>query len=894
MGQQANQIGTAVYQQDTNKAPTIVSANFTNSGWLIRSARGIPHKGVRIGGKAELLTKYGDIMSDANGVLALQRLFDNASPYGATIYPIRVIPDYAYSTSVSFTAVTDEGYGKIGFTVASHTLQTNDLIFVRAGSYIGKYLVLASTTSIKVVVYGIFGATTTGNLSIATGYAAAVNHQRTGSVKFILAPSSSILTKVKLAITNNTDNNDITISGYVDNVLVTETYLALKKDQIVLALNDGVDNYTKSNLLRVDLFGGKILDTSYYDNTVFAYNVSTKELILYEDPITDVSDAIKMYDSVGVLKASDVIASTVTTNQAFNLVSDIATAVVTDVCHLTYAHVSTVNHQTLHVVYLTAHGYLQGATAYFHDITGNLIGSNVVATLVSPTEIILTTDVAALTNAHISYTSTVAVVGINHTTKMIQFATTQSLVAGDSITIHSLVGVLRGSSAIDEVISSYSVTLTTGYASIVQGYSMRTEFVPVTSVGNNLYSSSAKYMTIIAGQNGYEDPGLWGNSIGYSITKDGNDPSSRVMTFYKKIDGVYVDQSNTITGITLGNQNSIKYKCDYITLEFGSGSGLMDITNGIIPLYGGKTDSVAPVLADYVGTYALGTGMYGFIGLPISCIGITESLGSTDLITLASTIDAFIDSSRPRCITLLNVDENSITALEATGIASLLRKKSNIAAYLGYEKVYDDSMALRTIPAICALYGSGYIRKSMSKNQLPCVMPGGDPSNIIGADSLTTPILTPDDLKYLVRNLGVNSIENKESVGFIARTSRMMSTDNRYYDIHKIRSCNYLAASYLSSVGWVEQEPFTSETQIKLVVSMREFLMDLYNRGMFHKEYGFDKAVLIKCDSDNNPSDQVKMRNLVVDNVVWIVDTVESVTIYLKSSDSGPLDVSFI
>ncbi|NLE96359.1 MAG: hypothetical protein GX600_11910 [Dehalococcoidia bacterium] len=65
---------------------------------------------------------------------------------------------------VSFTAVTNEGGGKIGFAVASHDLTAGMTIHVDDAAYGGEYVVDAATTATKVVVAGTFGATNTGRL----------------------------------------------------------------------------------------------------------------------------------------------------------------------------------------------------------------------------------------------------------------------------------------------------------------------------------------------------------------------------------------------------------------------------------------------------------------------------------------------------------------------------------------------------------------------------------------------------------------------------------------------------------------------------------------------------------------------------------------------------------
>jgi len=405
-------------------------------------------------------------------------------------------------------------------------------------------------------------------------------------------------------------------------------------------------------------------------------------------------------------------------------------------------------------------------------------------------------------------------------------------------------------------------------------------------------------ITLSAGYLGDEDPGAWGNGIGYDISVDGNNPTSRVLTVYKLVDGDYQKVGSSISGMSILNQKAkMDAACMYLTMTTpGASAGLIDVTNGIQSLTGGADSGSTVALSDYVGTSDNGHGLFAITSdLRISAIMLAEELASdADLISYGISLDSFITSNCPTAVGLLNLDKTSLTAVKASGISTLLRKRSNLSAFLGYEKIYDADFNIRTIPAVAAHYGAGWIRKMFEKAGLPHIAPGGYDGAFIGSLGITTPSLSEAELYDLVKNVGVNAFQSIPGIGIIARTSRMLSTDNRYYDIHKIRSCNYIADSYKFSLGWIEQEGHTEETRKKLIDNISFFLQDLYNQGMFHKEYGFDKAVLIKCDAGNNSPQDVAQRQLTLDNVVWIVDTIESASINLRSSDRGPLNVSFI
>jgi len=394
--------------------------------------------------------------------------------------------------------------------------------------------------------------------------------------------------------------------------------------------------------------------------------------------------------------------------------------------------------------------------------------------------------------------------------------------------------------------------------------------------------------TLKAARFGKLDPGKWANDYGFSVEVDGSKPMERSFTVYKRVNGEWIRQE-IITGITAKNQvTKLTKESSYAGL-FGSipiPTKLMIPTSTIIQFSGGTDESAAPSVTDFINALS------GFGGVPFSFLTTTESFNNDDTIKLAKGIDLYLEANRPTALGGVNFDA-TVDQLYSIGVQALLRQKSYIACYMGYETIDDGFNGTRKIPALLAGYGRGFIKKMFDKpSKLPHEAPAGYPTALLGTYEVSTEFMDETTLTYLVKELGVNPIQLKEGVGWILRTSRTMSTDNRFYDIHKRRSVNFIADSFKLGLGWLEQEPHTEETWKKLSTAIRLFTNDLYNKGMFHTDGGFEGAVAIKVDHENNPPAQVAQRLLVCETTVWIVDTIESAEIVIKSSDRGPLDVS--
>lgn len=409
---------------------------------------------------------------------------------------------------------------------------------------------------------------------------------------------------------------------------------------------------------------------------------------------------------------------------------------------------------------------------------------------------------------------------------------------------------------------------------------------------NGYVNAGSVDITIEAGQLGYADPGVWGNTLGFKIEVDGNDPAKRKITPYRKVNGEWIQQDDPTSGLTYANT---KTKMDSDSYYFyidtlNSGYGNLNPTTSIIPLTSGANGTAVDV-NDYIGSSGSGNGVYAFAQTNVTHLTHFEELSDSNMLNYGIGLNTFLSSSKPNsCLGILNVNGKTNAQLTSAGFDSFLTKVSYICGINGFQVInYDGSD--RQIPAVGGLYGSGWIKKMFQGAGYPHVPPGGQDSALINTKRITTPVLTDSGLFEMVKTHGWNPLMQVDNVGFILRTTRTFSTDNNYYDIHKRRSVNFISQSLLSSLGFVEQTAHTEELWNTVIDAEKRFFNVLYSAGMFHKENGFDGSVVIVCDATNNTPSAMAQRKFRVDNTLWIVDTIEAASINIFSTDSAPLTV---
>lgn len=410
-------------------------------------------------------------------------------------------------------------------------------------------------------------------------------------------------------------------------------------------------------------------------------------------------------------------------------------------------------------------------------------------------------------------------------------------------------------------------------------------------------------LTISAGQYGDPDPGKWANNFAYSFSSVPGNPRQRSYQNYQLVNNSYVavgspitlDSGSLVDGLNDAGSGS---GFTYIPGEF---DGSLPAGDGeVIALTGGADETAAPILSDYAGNLTAKTGLYAFIATPVSLITSIDAyaLSGHQGIDYAFAANSFISSYKQGAIEVANsylgdtIDTIANTA-SSNGVRwrDILKAQSYVCSYKGWIKVDNEKKGKISIPVHISEIGSGFLRKVFDETKLPSIAPAGQAAVISDIFSMDESTYIQQDLTYLTKTLGFNAVILEEGIGYYALTSRMMSTANKNYDIHKMRSINYLIDSFQKSLGFILQEANTPELRKRLISSIDFFLQDHYNRGMFDKFSGYNGAVQIKCDDDNNPQIAVQQRELYCQVSCRFVNIVETAFIFINNVD-GNLNIT--
>ncbi len=410
--------------------------------------------------------------------------------------------------------------------------------------------------------------------------------------------------------------------------------------------------------------------------------------------------------------------------------------------------------------------------------------------------------------------------------------------------------------------------------------------------------------TIKAGQFGDPDPGSWANKFGYSYSAVPGNPRQRQFQSYQLVNGTYqavgdpiiIDKNTTLDGINDAGSGSgfVYIPGTYTTEALPAGSGT------VVALSGGTDESAAPTLLDYQGDLTARTGTYAFIDCPISLITSVDAwaMANNNGIEYAWWLDTFMLTYKETCMGSVNAGYNAkadslVNAASTNGIRwrDILKQRSKIAAYKGWLSVNNEKGGKVWIPGVTSVIGAGFIRKVFNETQLPSIAPAGQPAVISGIFAMDESKYTKQDESYITKTLGFNLIILEDGVGYYPYTSRLMSTLNKNYDIHKERVINYHIDSFQKNLGFVLQEANTPDLRKRLISTIDFFEQDLYNKKMFDQFKGYEGAVQIKCDDDNNPLSAVIQRKLYCQVSLRIVNIVETAFIYINNVE-GTLSVS--
>lgn len=235
----------------------------------------------------------------------------------------------------------------------------------------------------------------------------------------------------------------------------------------------------------------------------------------------------------------------------------------------------------------------------------------------------------------------------------------------------------------------------------------------------------------------------------------------------------------------------------------------------------------------------------------------------------------------PYAATVENCATNYTTALQ--------KDKSFLAAYFNWIKVASNITGVSDlwVPPIGHIFGTYYVRKRAERGNFAHVPPAGPSWAMRGVLDFQNKNISESDLNSLVRDAGVNVVQFMSGYGYIVRSSRTLSTSNKWYSIHRRTSQNYIIETCQRSLRLFEQEPNTPLVRAMLKTSVDNFLGIEYQHGMFATDGGYSNNVRVTCDETNNTPMDIANRILNLLIQVHYVEVAEVLNISIAARDGG-------
>jgi len=394
--------------------------------------------------------------------------------------------------------------------------------------------------------------------------------------------------------------------------------------------------------------------------------------------------------------------------------------------------------------------------------------------------------------------------------------------------------------------------------------------------------STNNIITLSAGQQGYADPGTWGNNLVAYLYPIG-DPNGLANAYLLQ---TYLNGSNveSLSASTLAslvstiNQNS-KYL--YATAV----NTALALTDVQIVTFTGGTD-VTPVEANFYPNYSVPgapTGLAVLDGLNVQIIANTEF----HTLTMANQGKAYAIGRSNGGIYLANLPYLATDSTVAS-FAALLQDNNadtrHIATYDLWVQTQDSNGNNVWIPGIGTVIGSGYVNVPALNNNLPWIPPAGVDSAFTNVTAISPSGLSQSKINLYVQRYTTNVAVYLPGYGFYLASSRTCSTNPLYMSVHISRMTDWLIATMYANLAFAVQKPNTIDLRRQIVTALTVFFRGIYANGGLENSVPFTTAFQVVCDKTNNPGTQD--RKLLNATIQWIpTECSEAVVVSLNRND---------
>lgn len=344
---------------------------------------------------------------------------------------------------------------------------------------------------------------------------------------------------------------------------------------------------------------------------------------------------------------------------------------------------------------------------------------------------------------------------------------------------------------------------------------------------------------------------------------------------------------NSVTPVYLGRVQSIEDNT-HLTLQ---GNALAAVTGATIKKRVDTTVTkalstgtyVAPVESDFypVSSPTAPKGLALMDGINIQLLAVTEN----HTLTMAQQGKTYC-TNRADCIFIaqlpLNADEQIIELFANT---LQTNTRNFIAGYADWDKVYNDSGDIITIPGIGRILGAAYLRVPFLQGDHIHIPPGGIDSAAVDLIDLAAGKFSQDQINRFVRNYTTNVSSYSDNYGRFIMTSRMYSTNPLYMSVHINMQTNFYVRVLLDNLLFILQKNNSPQLKKEVIVRITDYFLKEYEKGALEKSLKFEEAFKVTCDQTNNPLNQDrKILNVAIDYIPS--ECVESVRISLNRNDA--------
>lgn len=372
------------------------------------------------------------------------------------------------------------------------------------------------------------------------------------------------------------------------------------------------------------------------------------------------------------------------------------------------------------------------------------------------------------------------------------------------------------------------------------------------TVKGTIGGGQSDLFTVIAGRQGQQDVGDWGNELSYKLASTSSPSEVTLQVYYQGYLVETFKQSYSATNI-LGKAlidliADVNKRSEYVYIipNGVTEESVVSELSAIGILTGGVY--IKPTKADFMPKYhqvteeALGMAKFDAIDVQIiACPEIFDIDFVQSCATFAENNSKLFVFNMPYLATE-SVIESYYSALVTSGVSA-------VAGYLEWAQVtYDTNGSKVWIPSIGYVLGSAYVRKVGLYNGQVWTPPAGTETYAKGVHSFTHQDITEDKRGRYTKVWRCNTIKYIQNVGFCVWTSRTYSNNQLFESIHiRLETIWILANLEVRNASWMQK--ILSPTMVKSIVGDNKiWFKNLYENGGIEQSISFDDAVIINME----------------------------------------------